>query len=267
MHHSDRLRYRVLIQALATGTALELERLYLGGNKTSVAGMALATHLKQSRGDLLVCWKKALRYPPRYSPRYSPRSSRRVQELRGAASLCTVGNVHNNSPAHAAGLRSGDSVVAFGPVRRQSKPRHARAIPDVFGCRAAARPLQVQSADFKSVSESLVPVVKAHVAKPIDVVCVRMDDGAQALSTGQPAPRLPVPRRIEIAPLLREMHQGLRRQIVHDPRGAGARDPAHAHAEEVGRRRAARVHTQVISRTSIGRPLISTTALLSDGSS
>ena len=64
-----------------------------------------------------------------------------------------MGNVYNNSPAHAAGLRSGDSVVAFGPV---------------------------QSADFKSVSDSLVPVVKAHVAQPIDVVCVRMDDGAQA---------------------------------------------------------------------------------------
>ena len=63
--------------------------------------------------------------------------------------------------------------------------------------------MQVQSAEFKSVSESLVPVVKAHVAKPIDVVCVRMDDGAQALPTGQPAPRLPVPRRIEIAPLRR----------------------------------------------------------------
>lgn len=226
MHHSDRPRYRVLIQALATGTALELERLYLGGNKTSVAGMALATHLKQSRGDLLVCWKKALRYPPRYSPRspprYSPRSSRRVQELRGAASLCTVGNVYNNSPAHAAGLRSGDSVVAFGPVRSQSKPRHARAIPDVFGCRAAARPLQVQSADFKSVSESLVPVVKAHVAKPIDVVCVRMDGGAQALPTGQPAPRLPVPRRIEIAPL--------RRAYASWP---AARDSCTVHAAQV----------------------------------
>ena len=128
------------MKALATGTALELERLYVGGNKTSVAAMALATHLKQSRADLLVCWKK---------------------ELRGAASLCTVGNVYNNSPAHAAGLRSGDSIVAFGPV---------------------------QSAEFKSVSDSLVPVVKANVAKPIDVVCVRMDGDAQARGG---APRRP----------------------------------------------------------------------------
>ena len=119
----------MLIQALATGTALELERLYLGGNKTSVAGMALATHLKQSRGDLLVCWKKAPPYPSRYSPRYSPRHSRRVQELRGAASLCTVGNVYNNSPAHAAGLRSGDSIVAFGPVRRVASRSHATRAP------------------------------------------------------------------------------------------------------------------------------------------
>ena len=58
-----------------------------------------------------------------------------------------------HSPAQTAGLRSGDSLVAFGPV---------------------------QHADFQSVAETVVPIVKANVGKPIDVVVVRHDEVAQA---------------------------------------------------------------------------------------
>ena len=54
------------------------------------------------------------------------------------------------SPASRAGLQTGDSIVAFGPV---------------------------QAAEYKGVSESIVPLVKASVNRPIDVVVVRLGDG------------------------------------------------------------------------------------------
>jgi len=127
----------VLLQALATGTALELTTLYLGGNKTSVAGMALSQNLKQSRSDILVNWHLQL-----------PR----------AKNLCTVGTVYPQSPAAQAGLRTGDSVVAFGPVQHE---------------------------EYKGVSESIVPVVKASVGKPIDVVVVRIDDTSSQVQQAQ----------------------------------------------------------------------------------
>ena len=47
-----------------------------------------------------------------------------------------------------AGLLTGDSVIAFGPVQHE---------------------------DYKGVSESIVPVVKGSVGKPIDVVVVRIE--------------------------------------------------------------------------------------------
>ena len=57
------------------------------------------------------------------------------------------------SPAQTAGLRSGDLPVAFVPV---------------------------QHADFQSVAETVVPIVKVNAGKPIDVVVVRLDEVAQA---------------------------------------------------------------------------------------
>ena len=60
---------------------------------------------------------------------------------------CTAG-----SPAAKAGLLTGDSVIAFGPVQHE---------------------------DYKGVSESIVPVVKTKVGKPIDVVVVRIAEGGQ----------------------------------------------------------------------------------------
>jgi len=86
----------VLCKALATGCALELTKLYLGGNKASVSGIALTQQLKQMRSDLVVDWK---------------------QQLRDAQSLCTVGNVYAGSPAQRAGLVSADSIVAFGHIQ------------------------------------------------------------------------------------------------------------------------------------------------------
>ena len=93
--------------------------------------MALSQWLKSMRDSVLVDWKP---------------------QLRDAKSMCTVGTVYLNSPAQTAGLRSGDSLVAFGPV---------------------------QHADFQSVAETVVPIVKANVGKPIDVVVVRLDETAQ----------------------------------------------------------------------------------------
>ena len=112
---------------LALGFALQGHR----GNKVSTAGMALSQRLKSMRDSVLVDWKP---------------------QLRDAKSMCTVGTVYLNSPAQTAGLRSGDSLVAFGPV---------------------------QHADFQSVAETVVPIVKANVGKPIDVVVVRLDETAQ----------------------------------------------------------------------------------------
>ena len=120
----------LLLKALAGSTALELQRLYLGGNRVSVAGMALSQNLKQSRPDLLVNW---------------------MVQLPNGKSMCTVGAVFAGSPARKAGLVTGDSVVAFGPV---------------------------QFEDYKGVSESIVPVVKSCVGKPIDVVVVPQEDGS-----------------------------------------------------------------------------------------
>jgi len=78
----------VLVKALSSGCALELAKLYLGGNKLSPAGLALGMQLKQMRGpDLVVDFK---------------------QQLRDARSLCQVkrstGHTHthttteNNTP-------------------------------------------------------------------------------------------------------------------------------------------------------------------------
>jgi S1-C subfamily serine protease len=122
---------QLLLKALAGGAAVELSTLCLGGNKVSTAGMALSQWLKSMRDSVLVDWKP---------------------QLRDAKSMCTVGTVYLNSPAQTAGLRSGDSLVAFGPV---------------------------QHADFQSVAETVVPIVKANVGKPIDVVVVRLDETAQ----------------------------------------------------------------------------------------
>ena len=55
---------------------------------------------------------------------------------------------HAQSPAQKAGLQTGDSIVAFG---------------------------HIQAAEYKGVSESIVPLVKKSVAKPIDVVVVRLE--------------------------------------------------------------------------------------------
>jgi len=121
---------QLLIKALASGAATELTTLCLGGNRVSNAGMGLSQWLKTVRAPVLVDWKP---------------------QLRDAKSLCTVGTVYLNSPAQTAGLRSGDSLVAFGAV---------------------------QHADFTSVAESIVPLVKASVAKPIDCVVVRLDEAS-----------------------------------------------------------------------------------------
>jgi hypothetical protein len=117
----------VLLKAFAGGLVLELSKLFLGGNKVSPAGMAMSQGLKQTRPDLLVNW---------------------MQQLPNGKSMCTVGTVYPKSPAESAGLRQGDSVVAFGPVQHEV---------------------------YQGVSESIVPVVKKHVDKPIDVVVVRMN--------------------------------------------------------------------------------------------
>ena len=116
----------LLLKSLAGGCALELSKLFLGGNKVSVAGMALSQNLKQTRPDLLVNW---------------------MLQLPNGKSMCSVGTVYAGSPAAKAGLLTGDSVIAFGPVQHE---------------------------DYKGVSESVVPVVKANVSKPIDVVVVRI---------------------------------------------------------------------------------------------
>ena len=121
---------QLLIKALAAGAATELTTLCLGGNRVSPTGMGLSQWLKTVREPVLVDWKP---------------------QLRDAKSLCTVGTVYLNSPAQTAGLRSGDSLVAFGAV---------------------------QHADFVSVAESIVPLVKASVGKPIDCVVVRLDEAS-----------------------------------------------------------------------------------------
>ena len=64
--------------------------------------------------------------------------------------MFTVGAVYPHSPAQAAGLRTGDSILAFGLVRH---------------------------AEFKTLSESISPMVKEHVGRPINVVVARSVGG------------------------------------------------------------------------------------------
>ena len=45
-----------------------------------------------------------------------------------------------------------------------------------------------QHSDYKSVTESIVPAVKANVGKAIDVIVVRMVEGAQACLAARPLP-------------------------------------------------------------------------------
>ena len=117
----------VLLKALASGAGLELSRVHLGGNRlVSGGGMAKSVWLTQLRADLDVDWSDTL-------PEARP--------------MCTVGVVFPSSPAHAAGLRAGDSLLAFA---------------------------HVQHAEWISVAESVVPLVKASVGKPIDVVVARV---------------------------------------------------------------------------------------------
>ena len=61
-----------------------------------------------------------------------------------------MGAVYADSPARAAGLKAGDALLAIGPVRR---------------------------ADFVSVGETIVPLVKSHVGRPLDVVVARGQAG------------------------------------------------------------------------------------------
>jgi len=121
----------LLLKAISAGAAMELTRLYLGGNKVSVAGVALSENLKQVRPDCVVNFDL---------------------QLPKGKSMCSVGTVYAGSPAGKAGLLTGDSVIAFGPVQHE---------------------------DYKGVSESVVPVVKLNVGKPIDVVVVRIASDTQ----------------------------------------------------------------------------------------
>ena len=131
----------MLLKAFTAGAALELVQVHLGGNRVSGSGMAVSVWLKQLRPDLDVDWEERL-----------PDCDARP--------LCAVGAVYTDSPAHAAGLKAGDKLLAIGPVRR---------------------------ADFASVAETIVPLVRSRVGMPLEVVVARAQGGARA--DGLSAPR------------------------------------------------------------------------------
>ena len=133
----------VLLKAITAGAALELVQLHLGGNRVSGSGMAVTVWLKQLRPDLEVDWEEQL--PCLDDQQSVPQA------------LCRVGAVYAHSPAHAAGLKAGDALLAIGPIRH---------------------------AGFVSVGETIVPLVKSHVGRPLDVVVARGQAGPSPRHVG-----------------------------------------------------------------------------------
>jgi len=130
--------------------AFELSHLYLGGNDgvTAECVAALRKQLAAAGRDVEVDVAAVLRDP---------------------CPLCTVGQIlepADKSPAGLAGLRAGDEVVAFGPLRTLKEPKKG------FTSREQ-RQLEAVTY-YLDVGRSVAPLVKASNGKPIDVVVRRM---------------------------------------------------------------------------------------------
>lgn len=130
--------------------AFELTHLYLGGNDgvTAECVAELRKRLGEAGRDVEVDAMAVLRDP---------------------CTLCTVGQILepvDKSPAGIAGLRAGDEVVAFGPLRTLREPKKG------FTCREQ-RQLEAMTY-YLDVGRSIAPLVKASNGKPIDVVVRRM---------------------------------------------------------------------------------------------
>lgn len=127
----------------------ELTHIYVGGNPISDAGFAAAgeaLHRDEQRSDVVLD---------------------ATPLLRGAETLCLVGKVFAaDSPAGVAGLQPGDAIVAFGSVHQPGKMPHP-------GFKSDTERMWDAMGNYKSVADTLAPIVAASVGLNIDLVVAR----------------------------------------------------------------------------------------------
>ena len=124
----------------------ELARVHLGGNDgITVAGLDAARAALAAAGRDIAL--DATRTP------------------RGARQLCVVGKVFDGSPASAAGLRTGDEIVAFGTCHTPVEPKKG----------FTTNPQRQYDAItyYLDVSRTVAPLLKEHVGSAVDVVVAR----------------------------------------------------------------------------------------------
>ena len=95
--------------------------------------------------------------------------------LRGAKQCCLVGEVYKGSPARTAGLTCGDIILAFGALQcgRTLADRYGYQ-PDYSGNNMDD---MIMASVYKNVTESIAPLVRNSLGKPIDVVVRRTTAG------------------------------------------------------------------------------------------
>mmetsp|Transcript_49340 Transcript_49340/g.81935 ORF Transcript_49340/g.81935 Transcript_49340/m.81935 type:complete len:302 (+) Transcript_49340:77-982(+) len=149
--------------------AFELTHIHLGGNDITAEAVAnLKQRLTAAGRDVEVDVQPRLRDP---------------------CTLCTVGQLlhpADKSPAGVAGLRAGDEIIAFGPLRTLREPRK--------GFTSNAERALNAICYYLDVARSVAPLVQAHKGKSIDVVVQRASEvPTDARESGmQPQQHLPL---------------------------------------------------------------------------
>jgi len=140
--------------------ALELTKLRLGGNELTPLATETVGRLASVRPEVCVD--------------FEPR-------LADATPLCNVEAVHPGSPAERAGLLPGDKIIALGPMTIPEATTEQGRMRQRAGGTAKERELK-QLRVFRTVVDSVVPLLQSHVGKLVDVVVTRATGGGSGES-------------------------------------------------------------------------------------